>query len=99
MRRITLWIIATITAVVLLFSYRTSLGGPAPSEAAGAAAPGIVPPSPTPRASRPTRSAAPVTANGTVAQTRWGPVQVQVTITRGTITEVRALRRPSGNDR
>jgi uncharacterized protein with FMN-binding domain len=40
-----------------------------------------------------------VRVNGTVAQTRWGPVQIQVTITSGRITDVRALQRPSGNDR
>jgi len=108
MRRITLWIVSTIAALVLLFSYRTSLGGSVPSAAAGAAAPGIVPdrPDPSGAADRPAPqvssrrpgSAKTVTANGTVAQTRWGPVQVQVTITGGKITEVRVLQRPSGND-
>jgi uncharacterized protein with FMN-binding domain len=37
--------------------------------------------------------------NGTVAQTRWGPVQVQVTIKAGRIVEVTALQVPSGNFR
>ncbi|MEV4703037.1 FMN-binding protein [Actinoplanes sp. NPDC049316] len=100
MRRLTLWIVSTIAAVVLLFSYRTSLGGPAPSAAVGAAAPGIVPaPAPPQGSARPTHRTKSVTVNGTVAQTRWGPVQVQVTITNGKITDVRALRRPTGNDR
>jgi uncharacterized protein with FMN-binding domain len=111
MRRITLWIVSTIAAVVLLFSYRTSLGGSAPS-AAGAAAPGVVPDRPGPSgpagaadapapsaSSRRPGSAKTVRVNGTVAPTRWGPVQVQVTITSGRITDVRALLRPSGNDR
>jgi uncharacterized protein with FMN-binding domain len=108
MRRITLWIVSTIAAVVLLFSYRTSLGGSVPSPAAGAAAPGIVPPTPAQSGSArrsgsaadpPTSPAGTSTVNGTVAQTRWGPVQVQVTITNGKIIEVRTLLRPSGNDR
>ncbi|WP_199509713.1 FMN-binding protein [Nucisporomicrobium flavum] len=100
MRRLTLWIVSTVAAVVLLLSYRTSLGGPAPSAAAGAAAPGIVPaPAPSGGSAPPARRARTVTANGTVARTRWGPVQVQVTITGGRITEVRALRHPTGNDR
>jgi uncharacterized protein with FMN-binding domain len=108
MRRITLWIVSTVAAVVLLFGYRTSLGGTVPS-AAGAAAPGVVPDSPGPAgtanapapsaSARPPGSAKTVRVNGTVAQTRWGPVQVQVTIAGGRITDVRALLRPIGNDR
>ncbi|UQU61761.1 FMN-binding protein [Couchioplanes caeruleus] len=99
MRRLTLWIVSTIAAVVLLLSYRTSLGGPAPSAAAGAAAPGIVPAPAPSGGSAPARRAKTVTANGTVARTRWGPVQVQVTITDGKITGARALRHPTGSDR
>jgi uncharacterized protein with FMN-binding domain len=34
---------------------------------------------------------------GTVAQTRWGPVQVQLTVDGGTITSVSVLQYPSGN--
>jgi uncharacterized protein with FMN-binding domain len=37
--------------------------------------------------------------NGSVAQTRWGPVQVQVTIAGGKITNVTALQQPTGNGR
>ena len=41
MRRITMWFIATVVVVVLLFSYRTSLGGgQAPARNAGVDAPG-----------------------------------------------------------
>lgn len=99
MRRVTLWIVSTIAAVVLLFSYRTSLGGAKPAPGAGAVA-GIVPDGPAaPSASGPAGSAKVLTVNGTVAQTRWGPVQVQVKITNHKITDVRALLRPSGNDR
>jgi uncharacterized protein with FMN-binding domain len=98
-RRITLWIVSTIAAVVLLLSYRTSLGGSVPGPAP-VAAPGIVPDNsaaPAPSASRRTGSAKTVTVNGTVAQTRWGPVQVQIKINNGKIVDVRTLQRPSGN--
>ena len=101
MRRVTLWLVATVAAVVLLFSYRTSLAGPVPATAA--AAPGVVPDSPAPSGS--TRSGATrtrtrtLTVNGTVADTRWGPVQVQVKINNNKIIDVRTLRRPTGNDR
>lgn len=64
----------------------------------------------TPRAATPTATAAPATgsggtalANGTVAgpvvQTRFGPVQVQVTIAGGKISDVTALQLPSDRQR
>jgi uncharacterized protein with FMN-binding domain len=37
--------------------------------------------------------------NGTVAQTFWGPVQVQVTINSGKITDVNAIQYPRNNGR
>ena len=128
MRRITMWFTATVVIVVLLFSYRTSLGaGRAPARTsdtgsdAGANAPGIVSgptdgPAPTAGSDDPTPGATPTTGsaptgsapkagsgntvvNGTVAQTRWGPVQVQVTIAGGRITDVKTLQQPNGNFR
>jgi uncharacterized protein with FMN-binding domain len=126
MRRITMWFTATVVIVVLLFSYRTSLGaGRAPARTsdggsdAGANAPGIVsgptgspapttgaaPDGSTPTGPAPTTGSAPTggsgntVANGTVAQTRWGPVQVQVTIAGGRITDVKTLQQPNGNFR
>jgi hypothetical protein len=89
MRRLTLWIVSTIAGVVLLLSYRTSLGGTPPPVVSGAT-PGIMPES---------SSAEPVartlTVNGSVADTRWGPMQVQIKIQNHKITDVRVLRRPS----
>src|ERR1700760_1483602 len=100
MRRITIWMVGTIAAVVLLFSYRTSLGAAAPPPAAAsAAAPGIVPPSgPVPSSSASSPRSRTTVVNGTVAQTRWGPVQVQVRISAGQITDVGVLQQPSGSD-
>ena len=125
MRRITMWFLTTVAVVVLLFSYRTSLGaGKAARASAGLDAgtangaanpPGVVSgpaPSAAPGGSTasggPAASAAPTggaaasgatVVNGSVEQTRWGPVQVQVTISGGRITDVIALRVPSGNFR
>ncbi|GAB3853173.1 FMN-binding protein [Dactylosporangium cerinum] len=120
MRRITLWIVATIATLVLLFSYRTSTMGATPSPASVAAAnpPGIVsgpaptgPTEPGPgnpagtAASAPGASTAPQRAggslvvNGTVIQTRYGPVQVQVHISNGKITDVVPLQLTSGRRR
>lgn len=102
MRRITLLITSTLAALVLLFSYRTSTGGALPGTAPVTAAPGVVPDDTSePRSDSPSPKPAvrTITVNGTVAQTRWGPVQVQIKITGKKITEVRVLQRPTGNSR
>ena len=39
------------------------------------------------------------TVTGSVAQTQWGPVQVQLSISNGTITKVTVLQYPNGNSR
>jgi uncharacterized protein with FMN-binding domain len=108
-RRITLFIVSTIGSLVLLFSYYTSRGPLAP--AAATASPGQVgiveggaagAPAPTAAASwsaPPPAASKNVTVNGPVARTRWGPVQVQVTIAGGKITEVKAIQFPNGNNR
>jgi uncharacterized protein with FMN-binding domain len=104
-RRIALVIASTVAGLVLLFSYRTSLGGAVPSAApTGAAAPGVVPETataPSPSTSGGTHASRPetLTVNGTVAQTRWGPVQIQLRITGGRIVAVQVLQRPNGNSR
>ena len=36
---------------------------------------------------------------GSVAQTRWGPVQVQITVLGGKIIKVSILQQPNGNPR
>ena len=95
MRRITLWLFSTVAAVVLLFSYRTSTGTPATAPAV-ATAPG-------PTGSAAPGSAAPTSASpgsaetfdGSVVETRWGPVQVRITVAGGRITEVSAPVSPA----
>lgn len=99
MRRITIWLISTVAAMVLLFSYRTSTMGPGFAESAAVAD--------TPAAD-PTGSAEPGggtgtpgtvsgTFDGTEAQTRFGVVQVRITVSGGKITDVQALQVPNGN--
>src|SRR4029078_10098118 len=39
------------------------------------------------------------TYTGDVAQTRWGPVQVQITVRNDKITKVTVLQQPNGNPR
>ena len=112
MKRNVLWLLSTITVVVLLFGYHTSTSG------ALSAGSGTVVSSPT----QPGRASAasgqggagsggsgsgngtggstattPTTVTGGVAQTQWGPVQVELTLKGSTITDVTMLQYPSGN--
>lgn len=124
MKRIVYALIATVTGLVLLFSYRTSLepepasaladaptaGGaavappttgtpsasasPAPSSAASSSAPAV--PSATPSSSS---GLADGTWTGQAANTRYGPVQVRITVSGGTITDVQVPQYPSESGR
>lgn len=98
MRRIAIAAAATISVVVLLFSYRTStdrtpvaagrpLGGTQPSHTA----------SPTTSGGTPGGDG---TFTGGAADTRYGPVQVQITVAGGKITDAQAVQYPqeSGRD-
>jgi uncharacterized protein with FMN-binding domain len=103
MRRITLWLFSTVAALVLLFSYRTSTTSAGPATTV-AQAPVIRTPTPTgsatpaPSASSGT-SGGSKTYTGSVAQTRWGPVQITITVTAGKITDVTVPIYPNGNGR
>jgi uncharacterized protein with FMN-binding domain len=44
-----------------------------------------------------TSSTATKTYTGSVASTRWGPVQVEITVAAGKITNVSVLQQPNGN--
>jgi len=95
MRRITLWLFSTVAALVLLFSYRTSTGqGAAATTAVATAGPAT----PAPTSESGTTSGG-KTYSGSVAQTRWGPVQVIITVSGGKITDVSVPTYPNGNHR
>lgn len=99
MRRIVLFLASTAAALALLFSYRTSWGDSitgTDTVATGLA--GAIPD--TTAGSGTTASGASDTVvNGSVVRTRWGPVQVRVTIAQGRITDVTAIQYPTGNSR
>jgi uncharacterized protein with FMN-binding domain len=101
MRKITMWFLATIAVVVLLFSYRTSTGldsSPSAETVGGARAPGVVTGAPAgPGTSK--RSGSTTVTDGPVVQTNRGRVQVQAQINGGTITEVTPLKVPNSNNR
>jgi len=115
-RRIILALMSTVTAVVLLFGYRTSTAHPATAApaavAAGSAGTGgstgsststtpAAPQSSSSSSSSPSASgtSSTKTVTGQTAQTRWGPVQVQITVSAGKVTAVNVLQVPSGNGR
>lgn len=103
MRRIVLWFLATLATVVLLFGYRTSTSSTMPSTVAVAApAAAAAPSTGTPSAGTPstgTPAAGTTTVTGTTASTRWGPVQVQLTVAGKKITAVDVVQYPNGNGR
>jgi uncharacterized protein with FMN-binding domain len=111
MRKITLWMFSTVAALVLLFSYRTSTNS-APEAAAAAAVPAPEPSastpssgaSPSPSASSSSTSSSgsssgTKTYTGSTASTRWGDVQVSITVTNGKITDVQVPVYPDNNGR
>ena len=131
MRRIVLWLMSTLTVLVLLFGYRTSTNSAPPAAASSALAPytgtGSVsaptatnPPAagnaitvpdtaPTDTTSTGTTSSGTTSAGttsapdtvftGDTASTRWGDVQVAITVTGGQITAVTVPEYPTGNQK
>lgn len=112
MRRIVIWLASTVTVVVLLFGYHTSTNTPATasgSASSSSSAPTVpsttpstsAPPDPSPSASASSSSSSSGTKTytGDSASTRWGPVQVEITVTDGKVTKVDVPVSPSGNQR
>jgi uncharacterized protein with FMN-binding domain len=114
MRRIAFWFLSTLSVVVLLFGYDGStsadLSASPPALASGNGAVTANPPSTgsdsadsggtvadTPSDGSPASGTTTVT--GDAASTRWGPVQLELTISSGKITGVTVLQQPSGNNK
>jgi uncharacterized protein with FMN-binding domain len=115
MTRIVTWLLSTLTVVVLLFGYHTSTSGalttggssafstlkpadPAGGQSGSGSGSGEGSGSGSGGGSG-SGSARSGTVTGSVAQTQWGPVQVQLSVSDGTITDVGILQYPSGNSR
>jgi len=106
MRRIVIWLASTVTVVVLLFGYHTSTnrttsgtteGGTSGSTTSAGNEPSASPSSSSGASG--SRSTKITTYTGPVAQTRWGPVQVKISVQGGKLTKVMILQHPSGNSR
>jgi len=104
MKRIVTAILSTVTVVVLLFGYHTSTSG----ALATSSDTSVVSELPRPSSGATTdsgtgagtsASSGTTTFDGSTAATRWGPVQVQITVAGGTITDVSVIQYPSGNPR
>ncbi|MFC8429124.1 FMN-binding protein [Streptomyces sp. NPDC057253] len=93
LRRIVLASAATVSGMVLLLSLKphaspqAALALPAPSGSASASG------------GTGSAAAGTKTVDGDTVQTRWGPVQVRITVKDGKLTEVTAITYPSDNPR
>jgi uncharacterized protein with FMN-binding domain len=119
-KKIVLWFMSTVSAMVLLFGYHTSTSSqasataessavaPVDGSSTGSTSTGTKDSSGTATApsdsgtssstsSGSSSSSASGTVTGDVASTRWGPVQVQLTIADGKITDVEVVQYPDNN--
>ncbi|MFD7998120.1 FMN-binding protein [Streptomyces mirabilis] len=106
LRRVTLAAATTVTGFVLLLSLKPHT---APTVAQASSSPGQsasqspsqspAPGSSSGGSSGSTKSTGTKTVTGDTVQTRWGPVQVRVTLKNGKITDVTAVSYPTDNPR
>jgi uncharacterized protein with FMN-binding domain len=96
MRRITFWLLSSLTVVVLLFGYDASNAGTT-TASPPAAVSGTGTTSGAGTGAVVGGGKASKTVAGSVASTQWGPVQVQLSIGGGKVTGVTVLQQPSGN--
>jgi uncharacterized protein with FMN-binding domain len=111
MKKIVMWLMSTLTVLVLLFGYHTSTSTSSTAAAAGGDSSVATPFSGSTTStgaagstsaaatgsSSSSSSAASGTVTGAAADTRWGPVQVQITVADGSITDVSVVQYPTSN--
>lgn len=109
MKRIVTWFLSTLSVVVLLFGYHTSTsgsvtatpqtvitsGGKSTTTTSGGTGNGSSGTGGSNATAKPAAQTRTVT--GSTVNTRWGPVQVQLTVSGGKITDVAMLQYPNGN--
>ena len=91
-RRTVLTCVATVTVTVLALSLK-------PHHVTSGALPSAVPPAPSGGAGAGGPSSGTRTVTGATVQTRYGPVQVELTFSGSRITAARAVRSPGGDRR
>jgi uncharacterized protein with FMN-binding domain len=112
MKRIVTWFLSTLSIVVLLFGYHTSTsgsvtatpqtvitsGGKTTTTTSGGTNGNGTSGNGSGGSSATAKSAAQTkTVTGSTVNTRWGPVQVQLTVSGGKITDVAMLQYPNAN--
>lgn len=95
MTRIVTWLLSTLTVLVLLLGYHTSTSGALSTT--GSAVLSQQPVGSGSGGRSGATAAGSQTVTGPTVQTQWGPVQVEIVVTDGTITDVSVLQYPSGN--
>ncbi len=101
MRRIVVGLMSTISALVLLFSYHTSLRSTSSASTAASAQPATSPEPATgsSAAGGSSSSDGDGSFTGPEVNTQWGVVQVQITVASGKITRAQAVQFPQNNPR
>jgi uncharacterized protein with FMN-binding domain len=102
-RKIVVALMGTVSGLIMLFSYHTSLGGTGtlavPASTGASTTTSSSGSSSAGGSSTSSAGGSSTTVTGGSAQTQWGPVQVQITVAGGKITDVRAVQYPNGNGR
>jgi len=106
MRKIVIAVMATISGLVALFSYHTStesVAATAPQDTGSGTTQANPSTSTAAPSATPTASASTSGGNGTytgdAVETRWGTVQVEITVKNGKLTSADAVQVPNGNPR
>ena len=101
MRRLTLWLLSTVSVLVLLFGYHTStdssLAVNPPTSIVGDSADTGSADTGSDTGSTDDGSTGATTVTGEAVSTQWGPVQVELTVQDGEITAVDVVQYPQGN--
>src|SRR4051812_34734444 len=101
MKRVIFSAAATVTGLVALLHFKTQPATPAVGSTAAGPSPTTTAATSDATASTTSRSASTSTATftGDAADTRYGPVQVKVTVTNGKVTSVQAVEYPTDRAR
>ncbi|MEU1664306.1 FMN-binding protein [Streptomyces sparsogenes] len=99
MRKAAVTTVSTVAGVVLLLSLKPHVNAATTVAAPSRSAPSSGAPSPSPSTAHTTSASPTGTYTGDTFNTRYGPVQLAVTLAQGKITAVKALQTPSGDGR
>jgi uncharacterized protein with FMN-binding domain len=106
MRRVLFAVSSTIAGLVMLLSFKTQVTAPTvpaaastPDTTGAGTDPTATPTTPAATGSPSASASASGTVLGDAADTRWGPVQVQITVADGAVTAVTAVVYPQNNGR